>query len=82
MKQSEYALTLSALWAYAWIIARIPVEEALEAAQRADSIGWVLDPTAARANGKKLEQDVKLLAAMATVKSLMAEFAAKEGKQP
>ncbi len=74
-----YEPTLSLLWAWAQQIQRMPLNEMIHAANRADSLGAVLDPTLYRDKHKAMSQDMELLNAFASVKRVLDNMR-KEGE--
>ena len=62
--KENYQPTLAGLWALVRLIEESPLSEMLAAAERADSIGAILDPTLYREKGRALAEDIEMLDAL------------------
>jgi hypothetical protein len=62
--KENYPATLAGLWAMAQLLEEAPLPEMLAAAERADSIGPLVDPTLYREKGRALAEDIEMLDAL------------------
>lgn len=77
MNPREYLETQVAICRIAEIICQLPLTEFIEAIDKADTLGPVLDPTAWREGHKPLEKVKGLAQSLAAVKALRTKH--KEG---
>lgn len=64
MTPGNYQPTLAGLWALAALVEEAPVEDMLAAAERADAVGWALDPTLYRDKVRALHEDMEMLGSL------------------
>lgn len=69
--KENYQPNLVALWAMAHLIEEAPLPEMLAAAERADSIGAILDPTLYQEKGRALAEDIEMLDALRHVQVVL-----------
>ncbi len=70
----DYQLTLAGLWAMANLIANAPLAEMLAAAERAETLGPIVDPTLYRERARALSEDLALLRAFRAVQDVLREM--------
>jgi len=68
LDRDEYQATLVTAYAYALSIRQLPLDEMLAAIEHAHAFGPIVDPTAYRDNVEKMQQDQKVIAALAEAK--------------
>ena len=73
--KDNYAANLAFLWSQACLVAEQPLAEMLAAAERADTVGLVLDPTLYRDKVVALHEDMEMLRALLHVQTTMASIA-------
>ena len=66
----EYEAELRKLWLMYSLLLHMPLQQMIEWASRADTIGPIVDPTLWREKGGKLRQDTKLMQAFRSVQLL------------
>lgn len=72
--KDNYAPTLASLWAHAHLLAEQPLAEMIAAAERADAIGPLLEPTLYREKSRVLHEDLEMLRALRHVQTTMADI--------
>ncbi len=69
--QENYQANLAQLWALAFLIEEAPLGEMLAAAERADTIGPIVDPTLYRTKMQALGEDMEMLRALTHVQATL-----------
>lgn len=71
----NYAANLAQLWALAKLTESAPLDEMIAAAERADTLGVILDRTIYRSKIVQLQEDLEMLRALRGVKAVLADIA-------
>lgn len=74
MDSEIYRNQLQFAWVVAGWVSRMPAAEMLEAAERADAVGPLLDPTLYIEKGKALAGDIALLRALVELKNAIGKI--------
>lgn len=69
--KENYQATLAFLWAQAFLVAEQPLGEMLAAAERADTVGFFVDPTLYRDKVAALHEDMEMLRAFLHVQTTL-----------
>ena len=80
--KENYQATLAGLWAMAQLIDEAPIAEMLAAAERADVMGPLLDPTLYREKSRALQEDREMLRALRNVQEVMGDFRRRHAGEP
>ena len=64
MNSAEYLQTQQTISLMAGLVADLPLADFIRAAERADTVGWIIDPTLTRAASPKLNQIIRLARAL------------------
>lgn len=74
----NYQATLAGLWALTSLVEEAPLDEMIRAAEYADTVGVVVDPTLYRQKATALHEDLEMLRALQHVQSVMAHLRARK----
>ena len=69
--KENYQANLAGLWAQASLIEEAPLAEMLAAAEHADTVGAILDPTLYRDKMRALHEDMEMLRALLHVQTTL-----------
>ena len=72
--QDNYQTTLASLWALAFLVEEAPLAEMLAAAEHADTVGAIVDPTLYREKMRALHEDMEMLRALFHVQTTLASI--------
>lgn len=74
----NYKANLSMLWAQALVIRDAPLGEMIAAAEHAEAVGPIVDPTAYRRKGRALHEDLEMLYALKHVQDVVESIARRK----
>jgi hypothetical protein len=69
--KDNYGPNLAGLWAQAFLIEEAPLAEMLAAAEHADTVGAIVDPTLYREKMRALHEDMEMLRALLHVQTTL-----------
>lgn len=79
MTGAEYKIRLRTAYMFAQLLMDIPVEEMLSMIGSAQALGPIIDPTLYRSKADLMQQDQRMLRALATAKAELASLGVKAG---
>jgi hypothetical protein len=77
MTKDEYQMRLRNAYMFAQLLMDIPVEEMLAMIGTAQAVGPIIDPTLYRSKADLMQQDQRMLRALATAKAELASLGVK-----
>jgi hypothetical protein len=69
--RDNYQANLASTWALAFLVEEAPLAEMLAAAEHADTIGAIVDPTLYRDKMRQLHEDMEMLRALLHVQTTL-----------
>lgn len=69
--KENYPATLAQLWALAFLVEEAPLGEMIAAAEHADTVGSIVDPTLYRDKCRALGEDIEMLRALSHVRTTL-----------
>lgn len=81
VSKENYQATLAGLWALAFLVEEAPIAEMLAAAERADSVGSILDPTLYREKSQAMHEDMEMLGALQHVQATIERIKRRRAGQ-